>query len=178
MTSSVICFSGRIGSGKTSVSRAVANALGAAWTGFGDFVRASAAAAGLDTTSRDVLQELGAKLIHKHGIGWLCEQVIARANWDDEGPLVIDGVRHANVLDEIVRQVAGHPTVLVHLAFGGTRENASTLDAEARQRAEQHSTERDVLDVLPSRADLVVSTDAPLESVINTVLKFLQQRGS
>ena len=95
MTFPVICFSGRIGSGKTSVSRAVAHTLGAAWTGFGDFVRASASAAGLDSSSREVLQELGAKLIRQHGVAWLSVQVIARARWDGQRALVIDGVRHA-----------------------------------------------------------------------------------
>ncbi len=175
MTSQVICFSGRIGSGKTSVSRAVGSALGAAWTGFGDFVRAIAAEQGFDATSRDVLQELGAKLIDEHGNPWLCAQVIARAEWDRKRALVIDGVRHEEVLDEIIKQVAGHPTMLVHLAFEGSRQSPDALDTESRRRAEQHSTERDVLDILPSRADIVVSVDAPLESVVEAVLNFVKE---
>lgn len=174
MISPVICFSGRIGSGKTSVSRSVADRLGASWTGFGDFVRATAAGLGSDPSSREILQDLGARLIRENGIAWLCSQVIARASWDEQRALVIDGVRHIQVLEEIIHQVAGHPTVLVHLAFEGARPG---LDAEARQRAEQHSTERDVLDALPSKADLVVSADAPLEAVVDAVLNFLKQRG-
>lgn len=177
MNSAVICFSGRIGSGKTSVSRPVADRLGASWTGFGDFVRATAAESGLDPSSRVVLQDLGAKLIRENGIGWLCSQVIARATWDGKRALVIDGVRHVPVFEEIIRQAAGHATVLIYLAFDGSRQGSSGLDTEARQRVEQHSTERDVLDALPLRADLVVSADAPLESVVEDVLNFLRQLG-
>lgn len=177
MTSPVICFSGRIGSGKTSASRGVAGAIGAAWCGFGDFIRSSAIAAGRDAASREVLQELGAQLIDEHGPAWLCAQVIAAASWNGKTALVIDGVRHADVLDEISRQVIGHPTVLVYLAFDGVRESPRGLDKESRRRAEQHSTERDVLDVLPSRADVLIPVDAPLERVVQLVLDFLRQRG-
>lgn len=173
MTSLVACFSGRIGSGKTSVSRAVAEALGAAWTGFGDFVRATATARSLDASSREVLQDLGAQLIREHGSAWLCEQVIARAGWDGLQPLVIDGVRHVDVLDEIARQLAAHRTVLIHLDFDGTGELRG-LDAASRRLAELHATEQDVLRALPARANIVVSTNPPLESVVRAVLEFLR----
>src|ERR1039458_2129720 len=90
----VVCFSGRIGSGKTSVSQCVATTLGAAWTSFGGFIRDAAQERGLDANSREVLQTLGAQLISEKGTDWLCEQVITRAKWDGHQPLVIDGVRH------------------------------------------------------------------------------------
>lgn len=177
MSSPVICFSGRIGSGKTSVSRAVADAIAAAWTGFGDFVRDQATAMGLDPTSRDTLQELGAKLIRDRGIPWLCIQVIGRASWDQRRPLVIDGVRHAEVLNEVTSQVSGHDTILVHLAFDSLSYPArGGLDDESRLRAEDHSTERDVLTVLPSRANLIVSSSKPLDIVVDTVLAYLRER--
>src|SRR5262249_926088 len=111
----VVCFSGRIGSGKTSVSRAVALQLRAAWTGFGEFMREAAVERGLDPGCRDVLQALGERLIAEQGVNWLCHEVIRRANWTPGQPLVIDGVRHIAVLDELRSQLSGHPLVLIHL---------------------------------------------------------------
>jgi hypothetical protein len=139
-------------------------------------VRDQAAAMGLDPTSRDTLQELGANLIRDKGVPWLCIQVIGRASWDQRRPLVIDGVRHSEVLDEVTRQVSGHDTVLVHLAFDSLNHSARGVDDESRLRAEGHSTERDVLTVLPSRADLVVSSSKPLDVVVDTVLVYLRER--
>lgn len=174
MSSLVVCFSGRIGSGKTSVSQRVAETLQGAWTGFGDFVRSEASSRGLDAGRRDVLQDLGAKLISEHGIAWLCTQVIARAHWQPDRPLIIDGVRHVLVLEELRAQLARHLVVLIHLKFEETGQRPSEMDAESRERAENHSTEKDVTRALPARAALVVSADAPFEEVIGTVLEFVR----
>ena len=172
MTTLILCFSGRIGSGKTSVSRRVAETLGAAWTGFGDFVRAVAASRSLDASSREVLQTLGAQLLQDHGPAWLCQQVIARAGWDGHRPLVVDGVRHVDVLNEIGRQLSAHRNVLFYLDLPDQDMPARGLDASTRRVIEDHSTEHDVLRALRERANLVVSTAPPLDEVVSTVVNF------
>lgn len=175
--SMVICFSGRIGSGKTSVSRQVAKVIGGAWAGFGDFVRSQAVSRSLDPGSREVLQDLGAELIRVHGSAWLCEQVIATAQWNEIKPLVVDGIRHIEVMDGITRLVAPHRAVLVHLALDNGLERSRDLDADLRVAAEKHSTEQDVIHRLPQRADLVVSSNEPVEQVVNTVASFIRALG-
>ena len=59
----VICFSGRIGSGKSSVTKALANALHWRRASFGDYVRARVAEQGGDPASREDLQNLGQALV-------------------------------------------------------------------------------------------------------------------
>jgi len=172
MTPLILCFSGRIGSGKTSVSRRVAETLGAAWTGFGDFVRAVAASRSLDVSSREVLQALGAQLLQDHGAAWFCQQVIARSGWDGRQPLVIDGVRHVDVLNEIGQQLSTHRMVLFYLDLSDQDIPARGIDASTRRVIEEHSTEHDVLGALRERANLVVSTAQPLDEVVSTVVNF------
>lgn len=176
--SMAVCFSGRIGSGKTSVSRQVAKVIEGAWSGFGDFVRSQAVARSLDPGSREVLQDLGAELIRIHGSVWLCEQVIASAQWDGSKPLVIDGVRHVAVMDDITQLIAPHRAVLVHLALDDELERSRDLDAHTRVAAEKHSTEQDVIHRLPQRADLVVSSNEPIEQVVNTIVSFIRTLGA
>ncbi|WP_368563149.1 hypothetical protein [Pseudoxanthomonas sp. UTMC 1351] len=169
----VVCFSGRIGSGKTSVSRAVANKINGVWTGFGDLMRSEAIARLLDPDSREVLQDLGAQLIQEHGNTWLCEQVIARAKWDGAKPLIIDGVRHVSILDELRGLLGSHQVLLVHLDLRDGVERSRDLDQISRSSAEQHSTEQDVIKSLPQRASLIVSADLPLEQVVDQIVEYL-----
>jgi hypothetical protein len=80
------------------------------------------------------------------------------------------------VFDEIIRQLAQHPVLLIHLDFDGSHRNAGSLDAASRQLIEQHSTERDVLGTLHSRADVVICAAAPLDRVVAQALEFVGQR--
>jgi dephospho-CoA kinase len=134
----VICLSGRIGSGKTSMSAALARARGAASVSFGAYVRTAAAARGLDSTHRETLQNLGAKLIEDHGHDWFCREVLATASWDGDRDLVVDGIRHVAVLEVIKRLVAPTNTVLIHL----TLNSESDLRARASSRGSPLSREQ------------------------------------
>jgi shikimate kinase len=174
MKAPVICFSGRIGSGKTSVSRSVAAQTAAAWTSFGDLIREIAMSQSLDPESREILQMVGERVIRERGVAWLCSEVIRRSGWMRDKVLVIDGVRHVSVFDELVSQLSGHRTYLVYLDLKEACERVNQqLSPQNRQVVESHSTERDVLQALPERADLVVSTVAPLESVVQDVVEFV-----
>lgn len=181
MTPCVVCLSGRIGSGKTSVSSAFASAHHSAVTGFGAFVRAEAGARGLDSTRREVLQDLGEELISMRGNDWLCRQVIATANWKRDRDLVIDGVRHVSVFEAIKLIVAPTTALLVHLQLDfrgeldsrGERRGIAPL---SRPELEAHSTERDVIAALPAVADLVVIAEWPVEQIVAAIYAFLNER--
>ncbi len=177
----VICLSGRIGSGKTSVSIALAAARNAATASFGAFVRTVAIARGLDANRREVLQDLGANLITEHGHEWLCREVVAAANWKQDRDLVVDGVRHVDVFDAIKRISAPTTTLLIYLQLESEMELAVRTGSrgilpDARARLEQHSTEHDVIQALPSLADLVVSAEAPVERIVGAIDAFLINR--
>ena len=55
----LVCFSGKIGSGKTSTSNAVAKALGCGYASFSGYLRDVVARRGGDPDCRESLQDLG-----------------------------------------------------------------------------------------------------------------------
>src|SRR5262249_10188002 len=101
----VLALSGKIGSGKTTLSQELADALGWRRASFGEYVRAYAKSQGLDEKSRDVLQAVGQSLVEKDVVDF-CRSVLAHFGWTSGEPLVIDGVRHAAVVDALRQIVA------------------------------------------------------------------------
>ena len=157
MKQTVIGFSGRIKSGKTTVSQAVADALSCQRASFGDFVRAEATRQGLDAESRSVLQDVGEMLIVQ---GWpqFCRNVLATADWQPGSSVVVDGIRHAEAVRQLARIVDPIPFVLVHVAVDEEVQQHRIQDEESQnlEDTEFHSTEADVKEVLPMMADLVI----------------------
>ncbi len=178
MTPIVICFSGRIAIGKTSVSKVLAQELNCSWSGFGDYVRTVASGRGLNTEDRDQLQMLGESLIREYGFQWFCKEVIAAANWAGDCPLVIDGIRHAEAFQTIARLLAPRKTVLIHLTIDSedalqARAKERGIDLARRTKWEAHSTEQEVLSTLPGIANLVVSTNLTLDEIKARIVSFL-----
>jgi ribosome-binding protein aMBF1 (putative translation factor)/adenylate kinase family enzyme len=174
----VLGFAGRIGSGKSTLSTEVAKALGWPRASFGDYVRTVARNSGLDE-SREVLQELGASLI-EGGVDDFCRAVLANCGWNAGEPLVIDGIRHAEVIESLRKLVAPLEMKVVYLDVGDdkrlenlrTREQAET---EALKRVEEHPTEEQVKDRLPGLADLRLAGDHPVPELVSTLVKWIHQ---
>ena len=178
MTCLVVCLSGRIGSGKTSLSAALASARGATSVSFGAYVRSVAVVRGLDATHRETLQDLGAELIEEHGYEWLCRQVVGAANWDGKHDLIVDGIRHAGVLEAIRSMMAPAKTVLLHLELDSEselrrRDEGRSFSPERRTEVEKHSTERDVQSSLPAGADLTLRAERWIEETVAAAVVFL-----
>lgn len=180
MTPIVVCFSGRIAIGKTSVSKTLAQELNCPWSGFGDYVRTVAMRRGLNSEDRDQLQMVGESLIREHGFQWFCKEVINAANWTGDCPLVIDGIRHAEAFQTVARLVAPHKTVLIHLTIESedalqARTKERGLDSARRAKWEAHSTEQQVLSTLPGIANLVVPTNLTLDEIKVRIVHFLME---
>jgi cytidylate kinase len=158
----VVAFAGRIGAGKSSVSAAFAQELGWKFASFGAFVRRTATERGMDL-SRESLQTVGAELEAKDAAKF-CRAVLDDAGWNAFEPAVVEGIRHVRILDTLKGQVAPQPVFLVYLeAPEELRRNRlqerGAQEAHCLERAETHSTERDVVTELPQLADLVLSTE-------------------
>lgn len=174
-----IGFSGRISSGKTTVSQAVAEALQWPRASFGDFVRTVASNRGLAVDSREVLQEIGVSLISK---GWpeFCRDVLAAAGWQPGSAIVVDGIRHAEAVQHLSEIVAPLPFVLVHVRVDEQVRNERLLrrdGAAVQAEVESHSTEAAVKDILPRMADLTVDASWPMDRIIAEVIAYLESRG-
>jgi transcriptional regulator with XRE-family HTH domain/dephospho-CoA kinase len=178
LESLVVGFAGRIGSGKSTVSTEVAKVLGWPRASFGDYVRTFARNAGLDE-SREVLQGLGEELIER-GVDDFCKAVLANSGWNAGEPLVIDGIRHAEVIESLRRLVAPLEMRVVYLDVSdqkrleNLREREEVVPAKLKLM-ETHPTEEQVKELLPDLADLRLSGDRPVPELVTTVVKWIHQ---
>ena len=164
----LVCMSGQIGSGKSSVSRAVAEELGWKRTGFGDFLRVELARAGGDPTSRPELQELGQQRVATDPTEF-CRAVLAAGGFAPGADFVVDGVRHNEILQILGRLAAPSTVRLVYLDATELRrsERAAIRDSDADfSRAQTHQVEAESGDALRNQADIVVDADRPLVEVV------------
>jgi len=170
MKTTVVAFSGRIASGKSTLSAAFASSMGCPRVGFGDFLRTEAARRRLGQ-DRDTLQAIGEEWVAADPDG-LCRAVLGRALWQGGSALVIDGVRHVGILDRLTTLVSPSPLKLIHVStpeeiriarLQSRGENATLLS-----RHDAHSTEHDVTSELPRRADLLLDGSEALEQLVQT----------
>jgi adenylate kinase family enzyme len=122
----VISFSGRIGSGKTSITQTLAGLLEWPRTGFGDYLRARIAREGGDPNSREALQDLGQKLVDADSERF-CRDVLSVARFEPGGFLLLDGVRHVDIQKCVSRLVVPSRSMLIHIAID---------DSEVRKRVQ------------------------------------------
>ena len=167
--STVLAVSGKIASGKSTLASVFANVVGWPYVSFGDFVRSVVKERGLPET-REVLQNVGDELIRKDLEGF-CRSVLAQVTWKPGQPLVIDGVRHAEVHNLLRRIVAPSRYVLTYVSVDDqTRkerlrqegiDNSELIDVEA------HPTEEQVKTVIPHLADYILDGTEPMPVLIN-----------
>jgi cytidylate kinase/transcriptional regulator with XRE-family HTH domain len=175
----VLAFSGKMGSGKSTLSEHVAKALDWKRASFGDYVRKVAKDEGLDEDSRDVLQELGARLV-KSDPEEFCRDVLAEFDWRSGEPLIVEGIRHAEIVEALRRVVAPLEVRLVFLEVTDVRriERLRIRDSEVVERLKQiesHSTEEQASTVLPEMADLRVSGDKSISELVLEIVTWVHQ---
>lgn len=177
INSLIICFSGQIGSGKTSISREIANHLGYPWVSFGDYVRALAKKNGLSAT-RDVLQDFGASLV-KNKCEKFCKSVLNQADWHPGMNIILDGVRHVKIL-ETIKQITAPSVVLLVYVDTSEKERKKRIllsrntNLSDFKQHESHSTEIDVKIKLKKLANIVVvNNDCSLNEVCLDIISRL-----
>ena len=128
----VIAFSGKIASGKSTLSRAVAGELGWSRVSFGEYVRKLAGERGLNPDSLPTLQELGEDLVQNH-LNDFCVGVLGQTPWHAGQSLVIDGLRHVEVAERLRLLVAPSELLIVHIVVDATtRERRLTTRTAGR----------------------------------------------
>ena len=176
----VACFSGRIGSGKTSITQILSTALGWPRAGFGDYLRARIAREGGDPNSRQVLQDLGQSLVDTDPDGF-CLDVFKSAKFQPGGNLLLDGIRHVDIKNRIAALVAPSRTILIHL----TLDDAELLKrVESRSqgnvdlaRAEKHRVKSELVNSLPQIADRVVDANLSIQALARNLLSVIGEFG-
>lgn len=166
-----IAFSGAIGSGKSSLSRAVAEELRCARVSFGTQVREEARMRGLDD-SRETLQALGESLVREQ-IESFCKSVLAQASSMPHSPLLIDGLRHVEVLELLHELVAPRRLLLIYIEVAQADRSARL--ARDVSTWDTHSTEVQVPSSLQARADLILDGNESPASLCSIVISWIER---
>ncbi len=165
----VVSFAGQIGSGKSSVSQALATTLNWPRAAFGDYLRKLAVRQGLDAANREVLQDLGQFLVEQDSRSF-CRAVLLDGGFSPGINMLIDGVRHVEIQHDITALVAPSPTKLIYLGAGQderlVRISARSGGQSDFNRAESHLVESELGRGLPEVADAVIDAERELSAVV------------
>jgi dephospho-CoA kinase len=179
--SAVLGFAAPIEAGKTTVSTAVADLLNAPRVSFGGFLRRVANEKGLEIT-REVLQDLGDKMV-RDDVKAFCEAVLMQQPWRPGVPLVIDGVRHLEVLNTLGEILAPAAPYLIYIKVDRQTQAERLLHDELPhekplEELEKHPTEEQVRRILPDKASLVLDGTRPPEELTRKVVEFLASKAA
>lgn len=175
----VLGIAGKIGSGKSTLSEELARGLGWPRASFGDFLRNVAKSRGLEE-SREVLQELGESFIER-GANEFCRAVLAHYKWNSGEPLIIDGIRHTEVVEELRRLVAPLELRIIYLdvddktRFERLKQLDENMEQDKLELVESHRTEEQVKDRLPALADLRLPGDQSISELVSKVINWVHQ---
>lgn len=170
-------FSGKIGSGKSTLSKLVTTRLGWQYVSFGDYVRATAIKLGLDASKRDVLQELGVNLINE---GWdkFCISVLNAANCNIDKPFIIDGIRHHECVITLKRIITPMDFKLIFVDISETIQEQRIIERgieplDNLKKIQEHSTEIQVNSFIRNMSDLVIDGSEPIDKLENTIISWI-----
>jgi dephospho-CoA kinase len=178
MESIVLGFSGPTASGKSSISKAIAETLGWTRVSFGDYVRNVALEHGLPVT-REVLQGIGASLVDA-GSHQFCERVLEWSGWKAGSPLIVDGIRHRAVATDLQNLVSPTRFVLVYVDLDEATRTTRLVargdtDDQSLKLADADSTEIEVASRLITRADLIVDGSLDLQELAEEIIDWAKQ---
>lgn len=176
-----LAFSGAIGSGKSSVSGELQSLLGWPRVSFGDFVRKKAVEMGRDATDRTVLQKLGQALVVSDLQGFVRDVLAESPDWAEADGVIIDGLRHTEVRDELLRQVHPKQLKLVIVKVDeDTRlaraQKEKAIGSDVLSRYDRDVTEIQIRQGLPALADLEVENDLSPVVAAHTIMNRLGLR--
>jgi dephospho-CoA kinase len=179
MIHSALGFSGRIASGKSTVSDLVAARLRLPRVSFRHYLETVARHRGIQEVTREVLQDLGEEEIKVHGFKDFCRAVLGQVNWHPGEAVVIDGIRHkeaAAALREIVAPAEFH---LIYLNIDPDvqleRLPRSLPTRKPIQELECHSTEVQVLKDLPCQAELLLDANRTPDDLADEVIRWTRR---
>lgn len=177
MNKTVICISGRIGSGKSTLCTELSSRLNCVGLSVSDYLIHLAIQRGL-AVNRHTLQTIGEEEIQK---GWnkFCTAFLKYAGRQEGQSIVIGGIRHIDFFKEIKNIVKPLPCFLVFLEIDPSVRKKRLFERDKEQAAltnEEHSTES-YYDDLVRNADFVFDTsiDSPVD-IANKIISISQMK--
>lgn len=170
----IVCISGRMRSGKSTISKALASKLNWKRASFGEFVLEKAKACNADFKCRAVLQKIGTHLIES---GWqsFVSAVLDSASWNPGEPLIIDGLRHVDAIAYIIELTKPTPLYLVYVDVDESiRQHRLSETEKFDPETEDHLVEFESKSSLKELANLVICGSKTPQIQIERILKLLE----
>lgn len=177
MNATILAFSGGISSGKTTISEKIASELSWKRTSFGDYVRVVAERKGIER-SRENLQQLGEKEIGA-GCENFCKNVLSLINWKKGENLIIDGIRHQEALDSLKKITNPSDVYLIYIDLDLASRESRIVNSDSKKdlkKYDSHSTEKQVVFILPELSDLRVDGNKKIEEIVSEILVWLSTK--
>ena len=173
----LICFSGVIGSGRTSISSAVAYRLKLDRTGFGDYLREKLEKASEGPVTRAELQNFGQDLVDTDPKKF-CKSVLNRVKFDYKRDIVVDSIRHVKIYNCLKKLVDPIECRLIYIVVD---EKQQKLNLSNRYRFEKilpamhHQAELDAINKLPKIADEKIINTGDFKSVVDQCINVINK---
>src|SRR4051812_5864726 len=103
----IVGIAGPIASGKSTLGRALAERFSAKLVSFGDYVRHKARTRAINISNRGALQDLGQSLVTGDVQSFVLD-VFGWANFRQGSHIILDGVRHYTVWNEVLTFASSH----------------------------------------------------------------------
>ena len=170
---SIICFSGLPQTGKTTLSRRLALELRCKFVSFGDFVRQEAIKRGIVNATRRDLQDLGQDLVTEN-VGEFCKQVLGTVQFSPGEQIVIDGVRHKEVLEVISKISHNQPMKVIYLTASDRTRRRRTPQHLELASIESHEVESEVERDIKGLADFVIETEGDAGETFQLLVNWIR----
>ena len=169
----IIAFSGLPQTGKTTLARLLSRELHCKLVGFGDFVRQEARRRGIENATRRDLQDLGQALVSEDVLGF-CRHVLETVSFSPGEQIVLDGVRHKDVLESMARLSPGQPIILIYLAASVETRKARTPRNTDLMAVDSHKVESHIENELRVLADLVIDTEGDVDESFRRLISWIR----
>ena len=171
----VAALAGRSGSGTSVLAVRLASIMNWRFASFGAHIRDVAASRGLQCT-RQEQQDIGLELVRDPEA--FARVVISKSRWRPGQSLIVDGLRHKEVLDAL-RYITDQSEVMEIYVDA----DAPLREARLRDRGEVHSqgvlqidahpVEKEMLTILPQLAAMTLDAQLPIAVQIDQLVEFL-----
>ena len=171
----IIAFSGASQTGKTTLGRRLALYCHGKFVSFGDYVREQAQNRGISNPTREDLQNLGQQLVESD-VNRFCQHVLDTVRFSSGQRLVIDGIRHTEVLSAISQISGRQPIKLIYLhAPMNVRESRNHKHGgfPLLAKIDAHPVESQTNKEIKELADLILDASADLDTNFSQIVAWL-----